>query len=254
MAYDTGRQRVVLFGGQTETGRTADTWEWDGARWIAAPVFSPPAPRSAAAMCADSARGALVVFGGEISDFSQSSQVLELVWNGRPVVLRQPSVQGSCSRGSAEFSVFAVAPGGSAPLAYQWQVLHAGVWSDLADGPTGFGGVAWGADGSDLNLWSLGTGDAWPLATYRCVVRGVCDATISDATVVHVCAADFDDGSSRGLCDGGVTIDDMLYYVDLYHAGAARADMDDGSGTGRPDGGVTIEDLLYFFARFEAGC
>jgi predicted outer membrane repeat protein len=32
------------------------------------------------------------------------------------------------------------------------------------------------------------------------------------------------------------------------------ADLDDGSGTGSPDGGVTIDDLLYFLARFEGGC
>lgn len=37
---------------------------------------------------------------------------------------------------------------------------------------------------------------------------------------------------------------------------AARclADMDDGSGTGTSDGGVTIDDLLYYLARFDAGC
>lgn len=32
------------------------------------------------------------------------------------------------------------------------------------------------------------------------------------------------------------------------------ADVDDGSGTGNPDGGVTIDDLLYFLFRFERGC
>ncbi len=32
------------------------------------------------------------------------------------------------------------------------------------------------------------------------------------------------------------------------------ADVDDGSGTGTPDGGVTIDDLLYFLQRFESGC
>lgn len=36
--------------------------------------------------------------------------------------------------------------------------------------------------------------------------------------------------------------------------GACVADVDDGSGTNTPDGGVTIEDLLYFLQRFEAGC
>lgn len=32
------------------------------------------------------------------------------------------------------------------------------------------------------------------------------------------------------------------------------ADVDDGTGTGTPDGGVTIDDLLYYLARFNAGC
>jgi len=32
------------------------------------------------------------------------------------------------------------------------------------------------------------------------------------------------------------------------------ADVDDGTGTGTPDGGVTIDDLLFFLAHFAAGC
>ncbi len=32
------------------------------------------------------------------------------------------------------------------------------------------------------------------------------------------------------------------------------ADLDDGSGTGTPDGGVDINDLLFFLARYEGGC
>ena len=39
-----------------------------------------------------------------------------------------------------------------------------------------------------------------------------------------------------------------------YEAGDTHADMDDASGSGYPDGGVAIEDLLYFLARYEAGC
>ena len=31
------------------------------------------------------------------------------------------------------------------------------------------------------------------------------------------------------------------------------ADYDDGSGAGTPDGGVTIDDLLYYLVIFEAG-
>ncbi len=68
------------------------------------------------------------------------------------------------------------------------------------------------------------------------------------------CPADVDDGSGTGRRDGGVTIDDLLYYLGIYGAGVSSADMDDGSGTGTRDGGVTIDDLLYYLTRYSAGC
>lgn len=68
------------------------------------------------------------------------------------------------------------------------------------------------------------------------------------------CVADFDDGSGTGTPDGGVTIDDLLFYLQVFEAGAIAADVDDGSSTGTRDGGVTIDDLLYYLTRFEAGC
>jgi spore coat protein A len=69
-----------------------------------------------------------------------------------------------------------------------------------------------------------------------------------------VCPADYDDGSGLGVPDGGITIDDLLYYLDVYSQGAIAADLDDGSGTGTPDGGVTIDDLLYYLVRYAGGC
>lgn len=68
------------------------------------------------------------------------------------------------------------------------------------------------------------------------------------------CPADLDDGSTTGTPDGGVTIDDLLYYLGLFADGVVAADLDDGSGSGTPDGGVTIEDLLYFLDHYAAGC
>lgn len=68
------------------------------------------------------------------------------------------------------------------------------------------------------------------------------------------CVADVDDGSGTGTPDGGITIDDLLYYLDIFEAGSVCADVDDGSGTGTRDDGVTIDDLLYFLVRFEQGC
>ncbi|MGD9789931.1 MAG: GC-type dockerin domain-anchored protein [Phycisphaerales bacterium] len=68
------------------------------------------------------------------------------------------------------------------------------------------------------------------------------------------CVADVDDGTGTGTPDGGVTVDDLLYYLTIYGQGALAADVDDGSATGTPDGGVTVDDLLYFLTRFNAGC
>lgn len=73
------------------------------------------------------------------------------------------------------------------------------------------------------------------------------------ATPPH-CPADLDNGSGLGTPDGGVTIEDLLFFLNEFELGSGRADLDDGSGTGTPDGGVTIEDLLYFLFHFEGGC
>jgi hypothetical protein len=93
---------------------------------------------------------------------------------------------------------------------------------------------------------NFNTGGAYSIA-----VTGVCPVSTS----CHGdCVADFDDGSGTGTPDGGVTIDDLLYYLSLFEEGVLCADVDDGSGTGTPDEGVTIDDLLYYLVRFEEGC
>lgn len=67
MAYDSSRQRIVLFGGhRTIDGRRlrlGDTWEWDGRRWEQRSVEGPSA-RNGAAMTFDSNRNRVVLFGG----------------------------------------------------------------------------------------------------------------------------------------------------------------------------------------------
>ncbi len=68
------------------------------------------------------------------------------------------------------------------------------------------------------------------------------------------CPADVDDGSGAGTPDGGVDINDLLYFLAQYEAGSASVDLDDGSGTWTPDGGVDINDLLFFLAHYEGGC
>ncbi len=68
------------------------------------------------------------------------------------------------------------------------------------------------------------------------------------------CPGDIDDGSGSGRPDGSTTIDDLLYFLIVFEAGAADADLDDGTGAGRIDGAVTVDDLVWYLANFDADC
>ncbi len=68
MAYDSARQRVVMFGGNSQLqwpgGVLGDTWEWDGWSWEQRTSPTSPAPRGHAVLAYDSVRGVCVLFGG----------------------------------------------------------------------------------------------------------------------------------------------------------------------------------------------
>lgn len=64
MAYDSQRNRVVLFGGWNTTNHLNDTWEWDGTNWVRRTPASSPSPRRAGGMVYDVVRGRTVLFGG----------------------------------------------------------------------------------------------------------------------------------------------------------------------------------------------
>ena len=64
MAWDSGRARLVLFGGDSGgTAQFSDTWEWDGLTWAQVSSAGPIA-RSRHAMAFDDSRGRVVLFGG----------------------------------------------------------------------------------------------------------------------------------------------------------------------------------------------
>lgn len=68
------------------------------------------------------------------------------------------------------------------------------------------------------------------------------------------CRADLDNGSGQAVPDGGVDVNDLLYFLSTFEQGSCRADLDDGTLSATSDGGVDINDLLFFLAKFEAGC
>lgn len=63
MAFDSARNRTVLFGGMGSTGELSDTWEWNGTAW--SPISTPmPPARAFHGLAYDSARQRTVLFGG----------------------------------------------------------------------------------------------------------------------------------------------------------------------------------------------
>lgn len=80
--------------------------------------------------------------------------------------------------------------------------------------------------------------------------------TWEEAMGRQYCPADLDDGTMTGTKDGGVDINDLIFFLTKFELGDLAVDLDnDGDpAVGTPDGGVDINDLLFFLARFEAGC
>jgi hypothetical protein len=82
MAYDSGRERTVLFGG-SDTASFDDTWEFDGERWKKAcgtgTTCTGPTARRMHAMAYDAVTKTVVMFGG-FDDAGLSDQLWE--WNG----------------------------------------------------------------------------------------------------------------------------------------------------------------------------
>ena len=113
-------------------------------------------------------------------------------------------------------------------------------------------------DAPSMSLLSVSApapvGAASPLASFDHTLIARSDAQVSGLVVPPGCPADLDDGSGTGTPDGGVDINDLLFFLAQYEAGSIAADLDDGSATGTPDGGVDINDLLFFLTRYEAGC
>ena len=81
LAYDSARERTVLFGGVDDSGnrRMGDTWEWDGQQWQQVATEGPE-PRGSYSMAYDPARRRVMLFGG-LSDAGTMGDTWE--WDGR---------------------------------------------------------------------------------------------------------------------------------------------------------------------------
>ncbi|MBK8974736.1 MAG: hypothetical protein IPM29_02310 [Planctomycetes bacterium] len=101
LAYDSARDRIVLFGGIADELNfvyLSDTWEWDGNTWTErTPAVSPPA-RVDHALAYDSARGRIVLFGGQ-GGSGRLSDTWE--WDGTTWTQRTPTASPPARSGHA---------------------------------------------------------------------------------------------------------------------------------------------------------
>jgi len=111
MAFDSGRGRMVLFGGENGTNVLSDCWEYDGVNWQ--PVASPPGPgRQHAAMAYDPTTAATIVVGGNDGTFDLHDA---WAWDGASWTPAQTFAPAPRSETGASF---AIEPGNTSVLMY----------------------------------------------------------------------------------------------------------------------------------------
>ena len=92
MAFDAASGQMILFGGQTPSGRVlGDTWTWTGSTWRRLhPAHAPPAS-GGQLMAYDPADRSLVLFGGySLRPKPFRTDSATWVWNGRDWVRKSP--------------------------------------------------------------------------------------------------------------------------------------------------------------------
>lgn len=81
MAYDSNRERIVLFGGTDGTKELTDTWVYEDRNWRQLPTPNAPAGRVLSAMAFDPLRDRAVLFGGlRLSDDKKTQIKMFDMW------------------------------------------------------------------------------------------------------------------------------------------------------------------------------
>jgi hypothetical protein len=198
LAYDPGRDRVVLFGGYGEAGRLDDTWEWDGATWAQRLPARAPAPRWGHTLAYEPRRGVCLLFGGA-SDDAYLDDTWE--WDGaawtelapplRPDGRVYAGLAASLARG--RLVLFGGGPiFGPTAETWEWD----GAWTEIApeQAPLPRGNTAIAADPRGRGvllfggLFSTIRDDTWRFSYGAAAVDDACTGLDSDGDGLAGCA------------------------------------------------------------------
>ncbi|HEX5054416.1 MAG TPA: kelch repeat-containing protein [Planctomycetota bacterium] len=143
MAYDSIRQRIVLFGGSD--GQTfGDTWLRSAAGWLQQSPATSPSARRHHTMAYDAARQRVILFGGVDAGLSQLGDTWE--WDGSTWTQRLPATSPQAREGHA--------------MAYDAANQRVVLFGGLGAGQLG---DTWTWNGSN---WSLASPAASPVARF----------------------------------------------------------------------------------------
>jgi hypothetical protein len=141
-------------------------------------------------------------------------------------------------------ATFSVAPVGVGPFTFRWR--RDGQLLDIAQNPS--------AATSTLTLTSV---SALSAGNYDCVVANACGSVVSNAANLFVgCAspANVAGPGQEPTCDGVLTADDIIVFLNWWFAADPRADIARQGQVPQPDGAFTADDLIYYINLFFQGC
>lgn len=254
MVYDRFRRKTVLFGGALNAGGVAnnETWEWNGQAWTMISNQGPIA-RARATLTFDETRGVTVLFGG----YAAGGLIFNDTWDWDGANWNFRAVPGPSGRYGHQTSWD---PARNKVVLYGSLNTYSELWEWAGGSPVTFTqqpvnvSAVVGTD-AVFTLTAPGAG-----RTYQWRRNGVplTESAHFVGTRTNTLRVVGTVGSDHGSCFDCVVSSDCDTKrsdpASLVIRANCAADVDDGFNTGQPDGGVTIEDLIYFLRIFESGC
>ncbi|MBI1827640.1 MAG: immunoglobulin domain-containing protein [Planctomycetes bacterium] len=187
LAYHAGRHMIIWNNGAYAfTDPVQVTWGFDGSAWHFLSGGEGPSHSASGAIAYDSARNAIVQFGGGGPWGMSPPDTWELVDADEVKILRQPRLT-SIEQG--ETATFSITTRGAPLISYRWH--YNGV--DLTDGPR-----ISGAHSGILTISNVSFADS---GDYRAVVSNGCGSVTSSPSRLQVPVSLFGDGDLDGDVD-----------------------------------------------------
>lgn len=244
LAYDTMRNRAVLFGGKVGPSNLPanDTWEYDGTSWTLISTPNAPSPRNGHSLVFDSLRGRMVLHGG--SDGS-SYQTDTWIYDGNnwsvvmPPTVGPDTYRGGMAYDSLRDQVVVIDPMPFTPISATWLFEDQPPAADTgprdlvlldADGDGDLDAATANSMSDSVSLWANNLGT---------LVESTVTLSVTDRAPVAIAAGDLDgDGQRDDVALACSDSDSVAIVLDL--GGTPTLST---AGAGRRPSAIAVGDL-----------